>query len=77
MGMDARQEGLKNLPIYMSPVIPMTAEEFDGSELDTFFRKVGIGAAQWFGEPSATFLPRHRDRSQLLRLRCAAVSGLH
>ncbi|CAE7724310.1 unnamed protein product [Symbiodinium pilosum] len=36
-------EGLKNLPIYMSPVIPMTAEEFDGSVLDTFFRKVGIG----------------------------------
>eukprot|EP00439_Symbiodinium_sp_Y106_P075387 s3316_g14.t3 len=36
-------DGLKDLPMYMSPVIPMTAEEFDGSELDTFFRKVGIG----------------------------------
>ena len=40
------QDGLKDLPIYMSPVIPMTAEEFDGSELDTFFRKVGIGLLQ-------------------------------
>ena len=37
------EDGLKDLPMYMSPVIPMTAEEFDGSELDTFFRKVGIG----------------------------------
>ncbi|CAE7348136.1 unnamed protein product [Symbiodinium natans] len=36
-------DGLKDLPIYMSPVIPMTAEEFDGSELDSFFRKIGIG----------------------------------
>ena len=43
VGVRPPQDGLKDLPIYMSPVIPMTAEEFDGSELDSFFRKIGIG----------------------------------
>ncbi|CAJ1435736.1 unnamed protein product [Effrenium voratum] len=36
-------EGLKEVPIYLSPVIPMTASEFEDSELDQFLRKLGIG----------------------------------
>eukprot|EP00931_Biecheleriopsis_adriatica_P108992 TRINITY_DN83261_c0_g1_i1.p1 TRINITY_DN83261_c0_g1~~TRINITY_DN83261_c0_g1_i1.p1 ORF type:complete len:265 (+),score=47.79 TRINITY_DN83261_c0_g1_i1:87-881(+) len=31
------------LPNYLVPVIPLTSEEFEGSDVDTFLRKHGIG----------------------------------
>ena len=37
------KEGLKDLPIHLSPVMPMTAEQFDGSELKLFLSKLGVG----------------------------------
>ncbi|CAL1149044.1 unnamed protein product [Cladocopium goreaui] len=37
------REGLKDLPMHLSPVMPMTAEQFDGSELKLFLSKLGLG----------------------------------
>ena len=40
------KEGLKDLPIHLSPVMPMTAEQFNGSELELFLSKLGLGSVQ-------------------------------
>ena len=37
------KEGLKDLRMHLSPVMPMTAEQFDGSELKLFLSKLGLG----------------------------------
>ncbi|CAK9054476.1 Uncharacterized protein SCF082_LOCUS29567 [Durusdinium trenchii] len=37
------RDGLKELPIYLSPVMPVTSEQFDGSDLQIFLSKLGIG----------------------------------
>ena len=37
------KDGLKELPIYLSPVMPVTSEQFDGSDLQIFLSKLGIG----------------------------------